>query len=210
MMPLMFAGATAVLMFGLMKVLKKQGVSSDPSPPPVSATTSTTEKPAAPDETPEISGRTTIASTTETSGKPKETPEPPLLAEASMRPSAATEALTVLEGFLKASSLQERMPIIETKEAEGDLTDSILATSLPSYRNLVIDSQESFPLENIIDFYFTFEFVNQDGSADPQTVVVRRRGGLNPRVLAILSSIFMVDAWPLMPRNHIPKASCSM
>jgi hypothetical protein len=185
MMPLLFAGATAILILGVMKVLKKQGLSTEPAAPPaIAAAPSKVEKAPDSEEVPETSGQSTARSTVSAHSHANESQQPPPLEEAALRPSAASEALAVLESFLKASSLEERIPIIETKESEGDLANSILATPLPSFRNLVLESQEASHLENIVDFYITFEFINKDGSADPQTVVVRRRGGLNPRVLA--------------------------
>lgn len=96
----------------------------------------------------------------------------------------AAEAISLLEQFLKASSLQERVSLIETRKEERELSSTVLASTLPPFRNMVLESQKSFPLENIVDMFFGFEFVNRDGSVSPQTVVVRRRGGYGPRVLA--------------------------
>jgi hypothetical protein len=184
-MPLLFAGAAAVFILVVMKVLKKQGISTEPPPSTkTAAATPAVEKTPKSTEESKTTGQPPIQATTTSRTDANESPPPAPVEQMALRPSASSEAIAVLESFLKASSLEERIPIIETKETEGDLVDSILAAPLPSFRNLVLYSQESFPLENIVDFYYTFEFINKDGSADPQTVVVRRRGGLNPRVLA--------------------------
>jgi hypothetical protein len=181
-MPLLFAGVAAVLIFGVVKMFKKQGI--PPVPVPSEATSAALEKKPENNKKSGPAGNTSIPATAPTRSGTGESPQHPGMEETVPRPAAATEALAVLENFLKASSLEERLPIIETKEPEGALADSILAGPLPSFRNLVIDSQESFPLENIVDFYFTFDFINNDASASPQTVVVRRRGSMNPRILA--------------------------
>ncbi len=179
--PLLFAGATAVLILGVVQVFKKQGI----LPAPISSVASSAKVGKQPENKKSgTAGNTSVPATVPSRSGTGESPQHPGMEETVPRPAAATEALAVLENFLKASSLEERLPIIETKEPEGALTDSILAGPLPSFRNLVIDSQKSFPLENIVDFYFTFEFINKDASAYPQTVVVRRRGSMNPRVLA--------------------------
>jgi hypothetical protein len=180
MMPAIFAGITVLLIFIVMKVVKNKTYSSDPIPAPATTANGKATDQAGPTVP---AGNTLPVTTSSTGSGTTNSAQPPPVDEAALRPSAATEALAVLEKFLKAPSLEVRLPMIETMESEGDLKDTVLASPLPPFRNLLIDSQETFSVEKTVDFYFTFEFINKDGSAAPQTVVVRRRGGVNPRVL---------------------------
>ena len=95
----------------------------------------------------------------------------------------AMEALAVLEKFLAAKSLAERLPIIETKTPEGELAASCLASPLPATRNVVIDAQESNPVEGVVDYFYNVDFEAGDNRINPQTMLIRTRGSSPPKVV---------------------------
>jgi hypothetical protein len=97
--------------------------------------------------------------------------------------SPAMDALEVLERFLAAKTLAERLPLIETKTPEEELATSILAAPFPTVLSTVIDAQESNSLESFIDFYYNVDFENGGNRANPQTILVRTRHGSGPKVL---------------------------
>lgn len=171
-MPLIFLSAAAAVIFVVIDRLTGQ---KDPTPP---NQTQASADPTSPTTT------STPDSQAKSSSSPQTNTGSPANQHIKLSPTAASDAISLLEKFLSASSLDERLPLMETKTPAADLPSSILASSLPAFRNLTIESQESFPLENIVDMYFSFEFVREDLSADPQTIVVRHRGGLTPRVFA--------------------------
>ena len=188
-MPLGFIGAMAFLVFAVLRVLNQNQDIPQPIPTPNPEKQQQTEpaNPAAPPpaETPEMPKTEEPADIL--SEPPPTTflePLPGLTDDQESPAAAADEAMLVLEKFLKARSLEERIPLMETRLASEELADSILISPLPKYRHLSIASQESFRIESIVDFYFTFEFINEDGSANLQTVCVRRRGERGPTVLA--------------------------
>jgi len=181
--PLAFIGATALLIFAVLHVLSREQGSLKPVPTS-NPEVLTENNPANPTVPPPP--QTEEPANTTPEDPPFASVEPPAAPiEDQQAPAVAAEvAMMVLEKFLKASSLEERIPYMETRQAPEELADTVLNAPLPKYRYLVIHSQESFRIESIVDFYFTFEFINEDGSGDPQTVCVRRRGERNPTVLA--------------------------
>jgi hypothetical protein len=172
--PLMFLGAILVLIYGVMKFLKKQDRVFTP-PKQVVATADPAQAgagapPLVPPPMPEP------AETLRVSAEPA-------LAQSEQARTLARDALVVLEEFLKAKNLDQRLGIIETREKEDQLVTTILSAPLPEYRNLYMESQKSFPVEKIVDVFYSLEFIRADGSADPQLVVVRKRGDASPKVL---------------------------
>lgn len=109
---------------------------------------------------------------------------PPELPEGLEPVSPWKDSETVLEKFLTAKSLAERLPIIESKTAEDQLASSCLAASLPPARKMVPELRESNPIENLVDCYYTVEFDTGETPAPSQTILVRSRGGNAPKVVA--------------------------
>ncbi len=93
------------------------------------------------------------------------------------------QALEVLEKFLTAKSLAERLPIIETKTPETELAASCLAGPLPPAPKILLEFQESNPVEDVVDFYYSVDFKDADRRANPQTLLVRIRSKSDPKVV---------------------------
>jgi hypothetical protein len=107
---------------------------------------------------------------------------PPVPSELNAK-SAGMEALAVLETFLAAKSLEERLPIIETKSPQEEIAESCLSRPFPPTHNLVIDAQESNSIEGVVDYFYHVDFEVEGGKPNPQTLLVRIRGGGSPKVV---------------------------
>lgn len=90
----------------------------------------------------------------------------------------------VLEEFLAATSLAERMPLLETRMSEEELAATCLAGPLPKTLRLVPEYRETHRIENRVDCYYTVELEHNDPATRVLTVLVRSRGDQRPRVLA--------------------------
>jgi hypothetical protein len=93
------------------------------------------------------------------------------------------ESLEVIEKFLAAKSLGERLPMIETNTPEAELAASCLAGPLPPAPTMLLEFQESNPMEEVVDFYYSVDFKTDDGQVNPQTILVRTRGDEAPKVV---------------------------
>jgi hypothetical protein len=116
--------------------------------------------------------------------QPSLTQPPPQLPDGLEPVSPWKDSEAVLEKFLGASSLTERLPLIETKTSEAELATSCLAAALPPARKMVPEFRESNPVEDLIDCYYTVEFEARDKPAHSQTILVRSRGKSVPKVVA--------------------------
>lgn len=96
-------------------------------------------------------------------------------------PGAA--ALEVLEKFLAAKTLAERLPLIETQTPESELASSCLAGPLPNTSRIEIDSQETNAEEGVVDSYQNVDFDALDRPINPQVILVRTRGTGEPKVV---------------------------
>lgn len=94
------------------------------------------------------------------------------------------EAEAVLEKFLSATSLAERLPLIETRTPEDELAAGCLAGPLPAATMIVPESRETIADENILDFYYTVEFQSDGPAGQAQTILVRSRGDGPPKIVA--------------------------
>ncbi len=95
----------------------------------------------------------------------------------------AIAALEVLEKFLAAPSLAERLPLMETKTPETELTSSVLARPLPARRSILIDAQEANEVEGVMDIYYNVDFEGPKGQVNSQTMLMRIRGSAKPKVV---------------------------
>jgi len=167
-MLVMFIVASGALVYGVMFVLNRQ-----PKTPPAPPLEAPLDSPPAADKT----------------KTPAEVP-PPAAETAAQLPeglepvSPWKDAEAVLEKFLTAKSLAERLPLIETRTDAAELAASCLASPLPAVRKMVPELRESNPVEHVIDCYFTVEFETTNRPAEAQTVLVRTRGTTTPRVVA--------------------------
>jgi hypothetical protein len=124
------------------------------------------------------------------SALPTPSPEQPVLIEPAPElpagigaKSPGMAALEILEKFLTASSLAERLPIMETKTPEAELVTSILSKPLPPAPKMLLEYQESNTVEGVVDFYYNVDFETDKGP-NLQTILVRTRGGGDPKVVA--------------------------
>jgi hypothetical protein len=89
-----------------------------------------------------------------------------------------------LEKFLAAKTLAERLPMMETQTPEAELANSCLAGTLPSTIKYQIYAQESNPVEQVVDFYHNVDFDTGNNRTNPHTILVRKRGTSEPKVVA--------------------------
>jgi hypothetical protein len=175
--------ASAALIFGLLKLLNQKPVKSKPQHPrsKVADPPARSNLPTPPAET----GKPALPSAQPI--PPAELPtliEPaPSLPDGIEAKAPAMEALGVLETFLTAKTLAERLPLMETKTPEAELATSCLAGPLPVAKSMLLDMQESNPLEEMVDFYFNVDFEGSDKVLNPQTLLVRVRGREVPKVV---------------------------
>jgi hypothetical protein len=191
MMMLVFLAATVAVVFGILTVLKKESDKAVPPetvPPSAPAPTHAAPAPKPPIATEPESPATLPQNN---SARPTPTPEQPVLIEPvpdlppGMEPKApGIAALEVLEKFLKAKSLEERLPMMETKTPQPELAASCLAAPLPPAPAMLLEFQESNPMEEVVDFYYSVDFDAPDRPDKLQTILVRTRGRAEPKVVA--------------------------
>lgn len=185
LMPVLFLIASGALVYGVLTILKNKGESdSRESPGPAKPSTPPPVQQAEDSPAPAKDKAPTIPAL------PVPVPAQPSLSEPApplpdgIEPKApGMEALSVLEKFLAAKSLAERLPVIETKSSPEELAESCLARPLPATRSMVIDIQESNPLEEVVDFYYNVDFEGENNRPNPQTILVRTRGRGEPKVV---------------------------
>lgn len=172
-----FLLASAAFMYGVLKFLKRQPP-LDPAHrivEPFSFRNSLDEQ--------------TPADVQQDTEKPQATPET-APDEADTAPEAANmnsswkDAETVLEKFLSASSLAERLPLIETLTPEEELAATCLARPFTSTKRIEPQFRETNPAEKITDNYYNVEFETGDLSGLMQTILLRSRGNNPPKVVA--------------------------
>lgn len=108
---------------------------------------------------------------------------PPTLADGIETITPSMAAMEVLEKFLAAKTLAERLPYTETQTPEAELAKSCLASPLPTTSKIEIDAQETNAVEQFIDFYHNVDFVVEGNPISSQTILVRSRGTGNPKVV---------------------------
>jgi hypothetical protein len=115
---------------------------------------------------------------------PDPLPVPPVDPSSSLdtKPSASISALEVLEQFLDASTLDERLAHMEGRTSREELEASCLAKPLPE-RTIEPAMQSDNSLENYTDFFFKVTFTKASGGKDSYDMLVRRRGDQLPKVV---------------------------
>ncbi len=184
LMPISCILLLAAAIFGVLTILKNQ----DKSPPlrklgssePARAVT-TTEVAPSPDNGNEQS---TAALPVPDPIQPDILTPPPDLPEGIEPSDPAKASVPVLEQFLAAKSLSERLPLMEVHTPEAELAQSVLAGPLPANSGFVTDLIDRNPVEQVMDIYYNVDFVTADNRKDPQTILVRTRGEGEPKVVA--------------------------
>jgi hypothetical protein len=95
----------------------------------------------------------------------------------------AKAAMQVLEKFLAASNLDERMPLIESKTRNDELLASCLARALPKVKTITIEPSDSNPTTQISDYYYHVTFENVPPTPASVMMLVRTRGTDTPKVV---------------------------
>lgn len=198
-MLLVFLALSIALVYGVLTILKTQieresmqqdrPAVSDSSPVASPSTAAVADQlnptpgePPVPAATDTITGSAQSLPTPAATQKELVQPPPPM-PDGLEAKSPGMEALAVLERFLNAKSLAERLPLIETKTPEAEITNSCLASPLPPARNVVIDAQESNPIEGVVDYFYNVDFEIEGNQLNPQTLLVRTRGSNPPKVV---------------------------
>lgn len=112
--------------------------------------------------------------------------KPQLSLEQAEEPKKSTTAigLELVEKFIKAKTLSERMPMLETATSPEELAKSVLASPMPPASNISIENQETNEIEQVVDLYYSVDFNNFDGSKNPHMILVRTRGTSPPKIVA--------------------------
>lgn len=108
---------------------------------------------------------------------------PPTLPGGMETTTPGMAAMEILEKFLTAKTLAERLPYLETQTPEAELAKSCLAGPLPMTSKIEVDAQETNAVEQVIDFYHNVDFIVDGKPISSQTVLVRTRGTGNPKVV---------------------------
>ena len=185
LIPLLFILAAGGLMFGVLKVLKNQTrAASRPDPTKPSSVLPILPLETHPGKTPPPPTPKDIeALPVPTPAVPTIVQPPPPLPDGLEPKTPAMAAMEVLEKFLAAKTLAERLPLMETHASITELEHSCLAGRLPSTSRIEIDCQESNPVEQVVDFFHSVDFDATDRPINPQTILVRTRGSGEPKVV---------------------------
>jgi hypothetical protein len=170
-MLLLFFAASVALVYGVLKFLKRQPDAAAPQDLGLGVDAQQMP-PAKPTEAAvQADGKTTGDAA-------------PTLAEGLEPISPWGQSEQVLEEFLAATTLAERMPLLETRLSEEELAATCLARPLPKAVRLVPEFRETHRIENRVDCFYTVEFEHEDPATRVLTVLVRSRGDQRPKVLA--------------------------
>jgi hypothetical protein len=175
LMFVLFLIAAIALVYGVLTVLKRQPPAAES---PQSAKSDAPREPVNAPQNPKSNALPTPS--------PELAPvnEAPQLPDGLEPISPWKDAEAVLEKFLAAKNLAERLPLIETKTAGEELAASCLAAPLPIARKMVPEFRETNPIEKVVDCYYTVEFETKNNPAQAQTILVRTRGNTAPKVVA--------------------------
>jgi hypothetical protein len=194
--PLLFLAAAAAVVIGLKAVIEKEQTALDP----VSATAEngvdrehavipedqvppTMVKPSISEIPPATGSRTQPPSTPDATAADPSDPE--IFADPETPEiQPGMRGLAVLEQFLSATTLDERLPMMETRADPAEFATTSLAGALPPRLKIETDIHVPNRVENFIDLYYNVDFQSDSGKPNLQTVVVRLRGSQEPKVLA--------------------------
>ncbi len=184
LVPLLFIIPLAAVVFAVMTILAKQNEEAS-KPSPLKAKQSKILPDGPRPATGSVPGVEPVPTLPVPAPELPTIVEPPPDLPAGLEPVDPTNAaFEVLEKFLAAKSLPERLPLMETKTTESELAKSCLAKPLPTSSNISPEFRETNTVEEVIDFYYNVDFDAGDNKLDPQTILVRKRGSSEPKVVA--------------------------
>ncbi len=100
------------------------------------------------------------------------------------RPSYAKIAAETLDKFLNATTLDQRMPIIQSRLSPAQLAETVLAKPFPAEPLIEQDIQETNNVFDFSDWYYNIDFKRTGGEPNLQMLVIRINGDGSARVLA--------------------------
>lgn len=182
--PLLFLGTGVGLVFGILQFLNGQKTPAglkELTRPAVAEPVKRPSEPKSslppavePDESAPVAPPTSEALT-----------PPDLSSRPSSKSTAATDAIAVLEKFLSAKTLEERLPLMEGITSESELQDSCLAHELRPRRDIAQSVSSENSVERSTDYFFKVSFPKPEGRGDDNyEVLVRRRGEQQPKVVS--------------------------
>lgn len=184
-LPLLFMISIAAIVFGVMTFLKHQG-KEPTNGGPLKAPTA---RKILPDDTfpQRNSAKPDDKNSQSMPVPPAEKPsvlEPPPELPNGIEPQSPDEAaMEVLEKFLAAKTLAERLPLIESHTAEADLAKTCLAGPLPATIKIENYSRETNTVEQVVDIYHNVNLDAGNNRTNPQTILVRTRGSGDPKIV---------------------------
>lgn len=184
LMLFVFLIASVALVFGVLTVLNSQPKDlplSKPLPPASSSPAVPGEPPA--EKPPAIPEARPPVLPVPPPEQPAIVEPPPELPEGIEPITPSTEAREVLDKFLAARTLAERMPFIETKTSQSELEASCLARPLPPSDKIYIETLENNAMEQVSDFYHSIDFIGENNQLHPHLILVRIRGTSPPKVV---------------------------
>jgi hypothetical protein len=92
-------------------------------------------------------------------------------------------ATKVLEKFLTAQTLSERLPFVMTQTPEPILAKSCLAGPLPAAKQIFIEAIETNAAEQVVNFYHHVAFEAGDLGKRSQTILIQQRDTSGPMVM---------------------------
>ena len=174
LIPMLFVMASVGIGFGVATMLKNQSKATS-SKVPVKNSDS---RPILEESTPPLASE----ETSQEISQDLPTPDPALPAGLEAK-SPGQVAKEVLDQFLAAKTLAERLPLMETHTPESELAKTCLAGPLPEVQDSRIGVVENNAAEQVADFYHNVDFNAGDNRTNPQTVLVRIRGSAPPKVV---------------------------
>lgn len=169
LMPILFIVGAIGLILGIRYMLLPRAETKKPAVVASAASTSPPPK--------------TIAGTDTDFTPPTPLEPPPALPDGMPAMAQGKAAIEVLEKFVAAKTLAERLPYMETQTPEAELAASVLAGPLPPVVYLELDTQDSNPIEQLMDYYHNVDFQVESNQVSQQTLLVRTRGQSPPKVV---------------------------
>ena len=121
---------------------------------------------------------------------PRSTSAEPLFVDATPSPAGPLETSTpsqaatkILEKFLAAQTLTERLSLVVTQTPEPTLAKSCLAGPLPKAKEIFIEAIENNAAEQVVNFYHHVTFDTEDLGEKSQTILIQQRGPAEPKVV---------------------------
>jgi hypothetical protein len=184
LLPLLFLTSIGAVVFGVLTFLNNQTKNAQSNVLKSESFVPILPESSRPPKTPQEPEQTTIPTLPVPAPEQPSITEPPQALPDALEPTTpGMVAMEVLEKFLAAKTLAERLPLIETQTPANELTNSCLAGPLPATSRIEIDAQESNNVEQVVDFYHNVDFDADDKPINPQTILVRTRGTGSPKVV---------------------------